>query len=216
MSDVKELPVDVETRFLHLEVRASKRSDDQPVIEGVAAVVNQETTISNWFREMIAPGAFKRVISENQDVIGCFNHDWGVVLGRTTAKTLRIVETAEGLEYSIDVNPNDPEALSVYAKVQRGDVSQSSFAFRVGQEEWYYPENEKELPLRTIKEVSELIDVCPVTFPAYPQTSAAVRSKFQTSQEDPAQPHQAASGDAEGVKARQKARRRELELTERK
>ena len=124
-------------------------------------------------------------------------------------------ETAEGLDYEIEINPDDPEAMSVYAKVARGDINQSSFAFQVGVEEWIYPqENSKELQLRNIKEISKLFDVCPVTFGAYPQTSAAVRSKFESVEEPGMQP-QAVSGDAEEVMVRQKSRQRSLELLER-
>lgn len=212
-----KLPDDFETRFLTLKSRAEKRADaaGTPVIKGQAAVFNQETVIRGWFREQIVPGAFQRVLAGNPDTIGCLNHDWNVVLGRTTAGTLVLQETAEGLDYEIEINPDDPEAMSVYAKVARGDINQSSFAFQVGVEEWIYPqENSKDLPLRSIKEFSELYDVCPATFGAYPQTSAGVRSKFQ-SVEEPGLQLQAVSGDAEEVMVRQKSRQRSLELLER-
>lgn len=211
-----KLPDDFETRFLTLKSRAEKRADaaGTPVIKGQAAVFNQETIIRGWFREQIVPGAFQRVLAGNPDTIGCLNHDWNVVLGRTTAGTLVLQETAEGLDYEIEINPDDPEAMSVYAKVARGDINQSSFAFQVGVEEWIYPqENSKDLPLRSIKEFSELYDVCPATFGAYPQTSAGVRSKFQSVEEPGMQP-QAVSGDAEEVTVRQKSRQRSLDLLE--
>lgn len=213
MSDEIKLPEGIETRFLRLEVRAEKRADEKPVIKGQAAIFNQETVISGYFREQIKPGAFQRVLSDSPDTIGCFNHDWNVVLGRTTAGTLTLQETPNGLDYVIEVNPDDPEAMSVYAKVARGDVSQSSFAFTVGVEEWTYPqENSKDLPLRTITEISELYDVCPATFGAYPQTSAAVRSKFKSIQQE--RDDQAASSGAEGLAVLHKARRRALDLAD--
>lgn len=215
MSDIK-LPDPIETRYLQLDVRAEKRADEKLVIKGQAAVFNQETVIRGWFREQIKPGAFQRVLSEKPDTIGCFNHDWNVVLGRTTAGTLNLQETPEGLGYEIEINPDDPEALSVYAKVARGDVSQSSFAFQVGVEEWFYPpDNSKDLPLRTITEFSNLFDVCPATFGAYPQTSAAVRSKYEESNEDQALQPQAASDGAEEIAVRQKTLRRKLDFVER-
>lgn len=215
MSEVK-LPEPIETRYLQLDVRAEKRADEKLVIKGQAAVFNQETIIRGWFREQIKPGAFQRVLSEKPDTIGCFNHDWNVVLGRTTAGTLILQETPDGLDYEIEINPDDPEALSVYAKVARGDVSQSSFAFQVGVEEWFYPpDNSKDLPLRTVTEFSNLYDVCPATFGAYPQTSAAVRSKYQESNEDHALQAQAASDGAEEIAVRQKALRRKLDFVER-
>lgn len=214
MSDEIKLADGIETRYIQLNVRAEKRADEKLVIKGQAAVFNEETVIRGWFREQIAPGAFQRVLSESPDTIGCFNHDWNVVLGRTTAGTLSLTETATGLDYEIDINPDDTEAMSVYAKVARGDVSQSSFAFEVSVEEWAYPGPDSNiLPLRSITEFSKLYDVCPATFGAYPQTSAAVRSKYSAIPQE--QSNQAASSGAEDLAMRQKARRRAFELADR-
>ena len=57
--------------------------------------------------------------------------------------------------------------------ISRGDISQSSFGFIVGEDEW---EKTEEGNLRTITKVERLYDVSPVTYPAYPETNAAVRS----------------------------------------
>jgi HK97 family phage prohead protease len=94
-------------------------------------------------------------------------------LGRVEAGTLRLMEDRQGLKYAIDVNPSDPMAMSVLAKIRRGDISGASFAFAVdaADETWTYPPGQK-MPLRTIHRVSALIDISPVTFPAYPQTTA--------------------------------------------
>lgn len=165
----------LERRFVSCVLRA----EDGPTkrIKGTAAVYNQEAEIGR-FREVIKPGAFARLLAEKPDVIGAFNHDWNKVLGRTTAGTLRLEDTITGLTYEIDINEEDPEALSAYAKVKRGDVHQSSFAFTVRAEEWQKAEEKGGLPLRSVVEVDELYDVSPVTFPAYPTTSASVRSKL--------------------------------------
>lgn len=167
----------IERRFLNLDVRA-KQEDGKRFIEGLAAVFNQETVIGSWFREMVEPGAFKRVLAEKPDVIAAYNHNWEMVLARTTNGTLELEETEEGLKYRAEINESDPEALSVYAKVERGDVPQASFAFTVRAESWVSPPaNSKELPLRKITEVDQLYDVGPCPFGAYPQASAQARSK---------------------------------------
>lgn len=166
----------VERRFLTITQRVSG-DDDKPMIEGEAAVFNQETVIGTWFREMIAPGAFKRVLSEKPDVVAALNHNWDQVLGRTTAGTLTLDETEKSLHYAIDINPDDTEAMNTYRKVKRGDVNQASFAFTVRAEEWVNPASAGELPLRIIKEVDQLYDVGPCTFGAYPEASAVARSK---------------------------------------
>jgi uncharacterized protein len=166
----------LERRFMRLTVRAAA-DGKKMFIEGDAAVFNRVTQIGSLFREMIKPGAFKRVLSENPDVIAAYNHDWNMVLARTTNRTLRLNETATGLKYRAEINPNDPEAVSVYEKVKRGDVPQASFAFTVRADEWVKPSDPKDLPLRRIVEVDELFDVGPCTFGAYPQASAQARSK---------------------------------------
>lgn len=203
---------DIERRFLTTEVRATG-DESNPIIEGVAAVFNTETTIGGLFRETIRPGAFTRVLRENPDVIAAYNHDWNIVLGRTSAGTLTLTETLRGLEYKNQVNPKDSEAMNVYHKVKRGDVPQASFAFTVRSEAWTKPQTKGELALREVIEVERLFDVGPVAFGAYPQASASARSQAQTFQQTESLSDQAASSGAEdAVKARQAARRRSIEL----
>lgn len=191
-----------ERRSLLVDVRAVE-NDGRKFIEGNAAVFNQETVIGSWFREMIKPGAFKRVLSEKPDVIAAYNHNWEIVLARTTNGTLSLEETDAGLKYRAEINDNDPQAVSVYEKVKRGDVPQASFAFTVRTEEWTRPpSNSKELPLRTISEVDELFDVGPCPFGAYPQASAQARSKaseIQQAESDDGQEPEEASNPQEQV-----------------
>ena len=201
---------DMERRYLSMTMRATG-SEDQPVVTGEAAVFDQETVIGSWFREKIAKGAFARVLSEKPDVVAALNHNWDKVLGRTTAGTLRLTETDSALRYEIDVNIDDPEAVSIYQKIKRGDVTQSSFAFTVRSEEWTNPERGSDaLPLRTVTEVDQLFDVAPCTFGAYPQTSVSARSKSSELQGKTAQANP--DGLEEVREVRQKARARRLEL----
>ena len=205
----------IERRFVNMTLRAEGDSD-KPVIVGDAAVFNQETVIGSWFREVIKPGAFKRVLGEKPDVVAAMNHNWDIILGRTTAGTLRLEETDKSLRYEADINPEDSQAMSVYQKVKRGDVNQASFAFTVRSEEWINPPDRKDLPLRNITEIDELFDVGPCTFGAYPQASAQARSKASEFQQN-AGPAEGQETDAdgeggEGAQERAEARRRELDL----
>jgi HK97 family phage prohead protease len=127
-----------------------------------------DTVIAGRFRERIAPGAFLDAIGPGQDVAALFNHDPNQVLGRTTSGTLRLEEAAASLAFAVDINPDDPQALGVLARVKRGDVRGASFSFTVGDEAWDYPKDG--LPIRTILRVDELFDVGPVCFPAYKAT----------------------------------------------
>jgi len=146
------------------------RAEGEPAtITGYAAVFNQATEL--WgFKEQIAPGAFARALSENQDVRALLNHDPNLVLGRTKNDTLTLEEDDHGLKYTVQVADTSAgrDALEL---IRRGDVDQSSFAFSVRTETW-----EKAEQLVTIDEIEMLYDVSPVTYPAYQGTSVSARS----------------------------------------
>lgn len=138
---------------------------------GHAAVFGRFSQNLGGFVEQVAPGAFAKTIDE-QDVRALFNHHEDHVLGRLGAGTLRMTEDDEGLAYEIDL-PDTTVGRDVATLLARGDVSGSSFGFRVIEDEW--GETEQGFPLRTLKQVS-LRDVGPVTFPAYTDSKAALRS----------------------------------------
>jgi HK97 family phage prohead protease len=149
-----------------------------PMITGYAALFHVKTTIANTFVEVIRPGAFRDALADN-DTVGLFNHSADWVLGRTTAGTLRLAEDDRGLKYWIDINPDDPMAMSVLARIRRGDVRGSSFGFSIhpDDERWSNPKGSP--PLHTILRVSRLFDVSPVTYPVYPQTSVGAQDSNQ-------------------------------------
>lgn len=217
--DEKFLPgiPDVETRYLKMEVRAAE-DESKPMIEGLAAVFDQETVIGNWFREKIKPGAFDEVLSKDPDVVAAWNHNWEIVLGRTLSGTLKLATEEDGLHYSILINSEDRGAMDKFSIVKRGDVFQSSFAFTVEKEEWEYPpESSDQLPLRTITQIGQLYDVSPVTFPGYATTTAAVRSKSIKDQQNQPDGNQAVppeESQAQDPQARNELLRKSLDLIE--
>lgn len=161
---------EIERRWLTAELRAA---DDAPRrLEGYAAIFNSASGDLGGFREMIAPGAFRRTLAENADVRALWNHEAMYVLGRTTTGTLRLSETAQGLWMAVDL-PETQYASDLLALVRRGDVSQMSFAFRKIVDEW---QRGDDLPLRRLLDV-DLFDVSPVTFPAYEATNVVVATR---------------------------------------
>ncbi|MFI8710260.1 HK97 family phage prohead protease [Bacillus sp. NPDC077411] len=142
------------------------------MISGYAAVFNSPTSIGDWFTETIAPGAFSRAISENNDIRALFNHDWNNVLGRTKSGTLRLFEDERGLKFEVDL-PNTSVARDLVESMRRKDINQCSFGFHATKEEWDY---NVEPALRTIQEV-ELYEVSVVSIPAYEDTEVSLRSK---------------------------------------
>ena len=137
-------------------------------ISGYAALYGSETTIAGMFREVIQPGACRAAIGRD-DVRALYNHNPDYVLGRPKAGTLTLTEDKHGLKYDV-VLPDTAWARDLHVSIKRGDVSQSSFSFRVAQESWV----QGALPLRQIHDL-ELFDVSPVTYPAYEATSVSAR-----------------------------------------
>jgi HK97 family phage prohead protease len=159
--------------FAPVEYREGKTGGK---LVGHGSVFNSETVIAGRFREVVQPGAFTRAVADD-DIRVLYNHDPNYVLGRVSAGTAVVAEDANGLRYEADVNPDDPQAMSVAAKVKRRDVTGSSFSFNIesdDDEEWVSGKR-GELPLRIIKR-AKVFDVGPVTFPAYEQAEVSARS----------------------------------------
>lgn len=165
----------VERRFLPSGELRAVESDGQRRLEGYAARFNERSEWLWGFYEMILPGAFRNVLANN-DVRALYNHDPSLVLGRTANGTLLLEEDNLGLRYIITL-PDTATGNEVWTLVQRGDISQSSFAFEVSidGEEWG-TDGEGGPPLRKIRTVARLYDVSPVTYPAYPATSVHARA----------------------------------------
>lgn len=165
---------DIEKRSIATEVRAISEGDEETShIVGHGAVFNRNSELLfGSFREQIAPGAFDNVL--NDDVRALFNHDPNFVLGRTLSGTLQVSIDAEGLRY--DITPPDTPTVRdlVIAPIKRGDISGSSFAFSVLDDEWR--EEDNGIILRTITNIGRLLDVSPVTYPAYPDAGTSMRS----------------------------------------
>lgn len=156
-----------------LEIRL--RAGQEPVISGLAAVYfrddNPGTEYQLWQGavERIMPGAFD--VANADDVVALFNHDPNQVLGRTP-DTLKLSVDDAGLRY--EVTPSDTSfAQDVVKMIKRGDVRGSSFAFEVIKDNWRI---ENDTAIREVRSV-RLVDVSPVTRPAYGATSVGLRSE---------------------------------------
>lgn len=177
---------DMERRYISDAIEMRGLPGQGAVLTGHAAVFDAIVNLYGSFREQILRGAFKKTIKE-ADVRALFNHDPNHVLGRNKSGTLRLIEDDTGLAYEVDL-PDTQFALDLAKSIDRGDVSQSSFAFDVTKETWDYPKGEDaELPLRSIKEV-KLWDVSPVTYPAYEGTDVDLQRALRSLAIDLARP----------------------------
>jgi HK97 family phage prohead protease len=198
-----------------------KKTDEPPRIVGYAAVFYRsddprtEFEMLPGFRERIAPEAFNRALAEGQDVRGLFNHDPNQVLGRMP-KTMRLKTDKTGLAYEIDL-PDTNLGRDLASLIERGDVRGSSFSFRV------VGRSLQDLPdggtIRTLEDV-DLLDVGPVTFPAYEATTADMRAAYGKALEAARtlrgwQSTETPGGLAERVRRRLEALAREMALDSR-
>jgi HK97 family phage prohead protease len=163
------------------DVKVETRADGTKAITGYAAVFHRDGEPGTEYRlgpdivERIAPTAFNRALQERHDARALFNHDPNMLLGRAGAGTLRLSVDARGLRYEIDYNPDDPQHVSVMQKLQRKDLSGSSFAFRINGKQGQRFEKGSGYDVRNILDV-DLFDVGPVTYPAYEGTTTGLRS----------------------------------------
>ncbi|MCO7225768.1 HK97 family phage prohead protease [Pleionea sp. CnH1-48] len=192
-----------ETRSHNGEVRAHKDDSGQTTITGYAAVFNSLSENLGGFREQIESDAFNEVL-EN-DVRALFNHDQNFVLGRSQSGTLKLSVDETGLHY--EITPPDTQTVRdlVLEPMARGDISQSSFAFTVEDDDWR--EDDEGRIVRTIKKVRSLLDVSPVTYPAYTDTTSAKRSLDEAKESNIIQ-----KNNTEQLKTEMEQRDRELYL----
>jgi HK97 family phage prohead protease len=158
-------------KLAKLEVRATP--DGGAILEGYATVYNYAYDLGGGpsqggFTEIIASGAAAKSAGE-ADVRLLVNHD-GIPLARTKSGTMTLQSDDIGLRVTAQLDPTNPMAASLRSAMERGDMDQMSFAFKVIRDSW-----DSQYNVRTIHEV-KLFDVSAVTFPANPATILKVRS----------------------------------------
>lgn len=165
-----------ERRFFTGPVKLEKRMEGEEEsnfyrIEGYAALFDTRTDLGYVYEE-IAPGAFDDVL--NDDVRCLFNHDANLILARSANGSLTLEVDSVGLKYSY-VTPNRSYAIDLQDAIQSGDVSASSFAFFAKEVQWIELKGAEKY-VRRVTKVEQLLDVSPVTYPAYQDTTVAQRS----------------------------------------
>ena len=167
----------LERRSYNFEIRAEE-TEEGHIIIGRPIVYNSRTDLG-WYDEIIEPGALNN--TDLTDVRFLVNHDISKIpLARsrknTANSTMQLTTDNNGMVIRVllDVE-NNAEARSLYSAVLRGDITGMSFMFCIRDEEW---ENlDSDHPLRHIRDISTVVEVSAVTFPAYDATEIDARSK---------------------------------------
>lgn len=135
--------------------------------------------IDGEFVERIDPGAFglvteRRGRRRRLETRALFNHNADMPLARYP-RTLRLLVDGTGLRYEFPV-PRSSYGQDLATNINDGIVAGSSFSFTVarGGDEWSVEEGRS---VRTVKQIESLIDVGPVTFPAYPDADVTVAKR---------------------------------------
>ena len=167
----------LEQRSYLFEIRAEE-TDTGNIVTGRPIVYNSRTDLG-WFDEIIEPGALNK--TDLTDVRFLVNHDTSKIpLARSrrnngnSTMQLTVDNDGMGIWVTLDTENNN-EARALYSAVQRGDISGMSFMFGIRNEEW---ENlDSDHPTRHIKDISTVVEVSAVTFPAYESTEINARCK---------------------------------------
>lgn len=167
----------LERRSYNFEIRAEE-SDIGKVITGRPIVYNSRTDLG-LFDEIIDVGALSN--TDLTDVRFLVNHDVSKIpLARSRRNngnsTMHLVvdEAGMGIRVNLDTE-NNSEARALYSAVERGDISGMSFMFAIRGEKW--EELDSDHPVRRITDISTVVEVSAVTFPAYEATTINARGK---------------------------------------
>ena len=164
--------------LLTVESRSEDGADREWVV-GYAAKFGVLSLDLGDFVERLDPGAFA-IVAERRgrrrplETRALWNHDPNYPLARYPG-TLRMTVDEVGLRYEFPV-PDTSYGRDIASNIRAGIVKGSSFSFTVpsGGETWSQEDGRS---VRTITAIDSLLDVGPVTFPAYPDADVKVAQR---------------------------------------
>jgi len=171
---------EVESAVPLLAVESRSDGDaEREYIVGYAAKFGVLSLDLGDFVERIDPGAFG-IVSERRgrkkplETRALWNHDPNYPLARYPG-TLSMSVDEVGLRYEFPV-PDTSYGRDIAANIRAGIVRGSSFSFTVpsGGDSWSVEDGRS---IRTITRIDTLLDVGPVTFPAYPDADVKVAQR---------------------------------------
>ena len=165
--------------LLRVESRSEDGAAESRWIVGYAAKFGVNSLDLGDFVERIDPQAFG-IVAERRgrkrplETRALWNHDANYPLARYPG-TLRMNVDDIGLRYEFPV-PDTTYGRDLAANIDAGIVRGSSFSFQIapGGEAWSVEDGRS---IRTVTKIDSLIDVGPVTFPAYPDADVSVAQR---------------------------------------
>lgn len=175
MVDRHQLREAPERRSISAEAFELRGTGDKLALTGYASVFGNGYDVLGGppygWTERVDKRAFDATLAAKPDLHLLINHE-GMPLARTKSGTLRLSTDSKGLLVEADLDRRDPDVQRLETKMERGDMDEMSFAFRVKADKWSDDDTE-----RTLTEVSlHKGDVSVVNFGANPATSAQLNS----------------------------------------
>ena len=155
-----------------------KSASDGRTVSGYAVRFESES-VNMGFVEIIHRGAITEDTIKASDVFALLNHQENTVLARCNRGTgsLTLTVDDDGVFYEFEA-PNTANGDELLEHIRRGEISQSSFAFSVanedGAEKW--TKREDGIIVREINKIARLYDISPVYQPAYTETTCSKRA----------------------------------------
>lgn len=155
-----------------------KSASDGRTVSGYAVRFESES-VNMGFVEVIHRGAITEDTIKASDVFALLNHQENTVLARCNRGTgsLTLTVDDDGVFYEFEA-PNTANGDELLEHIRRGEISQSSFAFSVanedGAEKW--TKREDGIIVREINKIARLYDISPVYQPAYTETTCSKRA----------------------------------------
>lgn len=158
------------TRTARGTVEIEKREDgkESRIIEGYGIVWDKWSVDLGWFKEKVNRNALEGV--DLTDVVLTLNHTFNNLLGRTSAGTVTLTQDDTGLKYRAEM-PNTSAGNDTLVHIGLRNIIGSSFMFTTKEVQWTYRDDD-ELDERIIMKLRSLIELGPVTHPAYTDTTA--------------------------------------------
>lgn len=157
-----------------LKLDDSAKESLRSALAGTPIVYGKESEFMGFYEFVKERAAREALKTSDARLLYGHNGDSLLPMGRQSAGTLRMAETKKGVEIEADPPRKNPFVDALTESIERGDIREMSFGFVVEEDEW--KDLDTDTPTRTIVKLREIFDVSYVTFAAYPDTSAAVRS----------------------------------------
>jgi len=161
---------ELERRHFEVESLEIRGDGDSRTVRGLGVPYGRKSEDMGGWREVIAKGAATNSVANN-DIALLWQHDQTQPISRVSANRAALVleERSTGVWFEQDASAFTEYQLD---KMADGVVHQMSFGFYAEEQTW---DEEAKPVMRTISQMN-LLELSPVTFPAYPSTKVALRS----------------------------------------